>query len=67
MACLRQGDAEVVVRLREVLLASDGLVVLRDGLIPLALLPQRIAEVVVGLGIVLLEPDGLAILRDGLV
>ena len=50
-----------------ILLESDGLAVLGDGLVQLALVTQGDAEVVVGFGVIFLEPDGLAVLGDGLV
>ena len=46
-----QGVAEVVVGLGVILLESDGLAVLGDGLVQLALVVQGIAEVVVGFGV----------------
>ena len=62
-----QGVAEVEVGLGVILLESDGLAVLGDGLVQLALVLQGVAEVAVGLGVILLESDGLAVLGDGLV
>ena len=62
-----EGVAEVVVGLGVVRLEADGLPVLGDGLVQLALAREGVAEVVVGLGVVLLEADGLAVLGDGLV
>ena len=62
-----QGVAEVVVGQGVVGLEPDGLAVVGDRLVVLALALQGDAEVVVGLGEVGLQPDGLAVGGDRLV
>src|SRR5262249_43764559 len=59
--------AEVAVSLGVILIDSDSLAVLRDGVIQPTLSLQGVAEVVVGLGEALLESDSVAVLGDGLV
>src|SRR5262249_46385882 len=53
--------------LEDIQLEAEGLAVLNDGLVQLALAVKRDSEAVVGQGVILLESDGLAELNDGLV
>jgi hypothetical protein len=55
------------VGLGRVLVEPNGLAILGDGVVQLALLLQHNPEIVVGRDTVLLDSDGLVILGDGLV